>query len=220
MWDLPTGSHPNAPPHAMHEPDTLIAHERIRCHLGGYGGRSAEHYFSLFGETRLGTAPFGSKVWNGIRELAARDAALAYYLLQNIWLGWFQAPQPFSKPNARLPLERDQWWQMAYPAVFVKLDGELWIVRCLAILLNNGKNWYTHCSRVTLLTTEDDVIPPPFRPAIAGWPATNSGSTSTASGTSTPRSLAASASSSGDGTEFTIIDETGGANSEQWVSED
>ena len=187
-------------------------------------------FFAFFDETHFATAPFGSRVWNGIRELAARDAELGYYPLEDIRLGWFQAPQPFSKLNAQLPLERDQWWQMAYPAVFVKLDGELWIVRCLAILLNNGKNWYTHCSRVTLLTTEDDVIPPPFRPAIAGWlfsnrggpsqRAANSASTSTASGTSTPRSLAASTSSSGDGTEFTIIDETGGANSEQWVSED
>ena len=119
---------------------------------------------------------------------------------------------------------------MAYPAVFVKLDGELWIVWCLAILLNKGKSWYTHWSRVTLLTTEDDVIPPPFRPAFAGGlfsnrggasqPAAKSASTSTASGTSTPRSLAAATSSSGDGTDFTIIDETDGACSEQWVLED
>ena len=178
----------------------------------------------------MGTAPFGSKVWNGIRKLAARDAVLGDYPLEKIWLGWFQAPQPFSKPNARLPLERDQWWQMAYPAVFVKLDGELWIVRCLAILLNHGKNWYTHCSRVTLLTTEDDVIPPPFGPAFAGWlfsnrggafqSAANSASTSTSSGTSTPRSLAAATSSSGDCTAFNVIDETDRACSEQCVSED
>ena len=117
----------------------------------------------LFGETRIGTAPFGSKVWNGIRELAVRDAALRHYPLENIQLGWFQAPQPFSKVNAQLPLERIQWLLIAYPAVFVKLNGELWIVRCVATLLNNGKNWYTHWSRVTLITTEDDVIPPPFR---------------------------------------------------------
>ena len=119
---------------------------------------------------------------------------------------------------------------MAYPAVFVKLDGELWIVRCLAILLNNGKNWYTHWSRVTLITTEDDVIPPPFRPAFAGCVFSNRGgasqlaahsaSTSTASGTSTPRSLSEVTSSSADGTEFTVIEKTDDASTEEWVPED
>ena len=222
VWDLPTGS--------ARDPDALIAYERIRRHLGGNGGNSAEHYFSLFGETRFGTAPFGSKVWSGIRELAARDAALRHYQLENIQLGWFQAPQPFSKLNAQLPLDRDQWWQMAYPAVFVKLDGGLWIVWCLAILLNKGKGWYTHWSRVTLLTTEDNVIPPPFRPAFAGGlvsnrggasqPAVHSASTSTASGTSTPRSLSEVPSSSANGTEFTVIQETDGASSDEWILED
>ena len=119
---------------------------------------------------------------------------------------------------------------MAYPAVFVKLDGELWIVWCLAILLNKGKGWYTHWSRVTLLTTEDNVIPPPFRPAFAGGlvsncggasqPAAHSASTSTASGTSTPRSLSEVPSSSANGTEFTVIQEIDGASSDEWILED
>ena len=247
VWELPKGSRPSTttlsrgasqpatvvrdlPSGPARDPDALIAYERIRCHLGGYGGNSAEHYFSLFGETRFGTAPFGSKVWNGIRELAARNAALGHYQLENIQLGWFQAPQPFSKLNAQLPLESDQWWQMAYPAVFVKLDGELWIVWCLAILLNRGRGWYSHCSRVTLLQTEENVIPPVFRPAFAGGlvgnpggaspPGAHSASTSTASGTSTPRSLSEVTSSSADGTEFTVIEETAGPSSEEWVRED
>ena len=128
------------------------------------------------------------------QALAALDAELRHYLPEDIRLGWFQAPQPFSKRNAQLPLERDQSWHMPYPAVFVKpLVGDLWIVRCLAILLNNGKTWYTHWSRVTLITTDDYVIPPSFRPAFAGWlargrggapqPVASSASTSTASGT-------------------------------------
>ena len=45
--------------------------------------------------------------------------------------------------NAELPLERDQCWLIAYSAVFVKLIRELWMVRCLGILLDNSKNWYT-----------------------------------------------------------------------------
>ena len=132
--------------------------------------------------------------------------------------------------NAELPLERDQCWLIAYSAVFVKLNGELWIVRCLGILLDNGKNWYTHWSRVTLITTEDDVIPPPFRPAFARCVFSNRGgasqlaahsaSTGTASGTSTPRSLSEVTSSSAHGTEFTVIEETDGASSEEWVWED
>ena len=131
----------SAPPPAMHKHDSLIAYNRIAKHLGGCGGRGAEHYFSLFGETHSDTAPFGSRVWDGIRELAAFDAKLRHYLPEDIRLGWFHAPQPFSKPNAQLPLERDQSRQMPYPAVFVKpLVGDLWIVRSLAILLNNGKS--------------------------------------------------------------------------------
>ena len=131
--------------------------------------------------------------------------------------------------NAELPLERDQCWLIAYSAVFVKLNGELWIVRCLGILLDNGKNWYTHWFRVTLITTEDDVIPPPFRPAFAGGlvrnrggasqPAANSASTSTASGTSTPRSLSEVPLSSANGTEFTVIQEIDGASSDEWILE-
>ena len=138
---------------------------------------------------------------------------------------WFQAPQPFSKRNAQLPLERDQSWHMPYPAVFVKpLVGDLWIVRCLAILLNNGKNWYTHWSRVTLITTDEDVIPPSLHPAFAGGLArgrggapqlaASSASTSTASGTSIPESFSAATSSSGDDTDCMIIPDTDCACSE------
>ena len=107
-------------------------------------------------------------MWDGIKELAGSDAELRHYPLEDIRLGWPQAPQPFSFPNWQFALERDQWWQMPYPAVFVKRGGDLWIVRCLAILLNNGKNSYTHWSRVTLIKTDDDVIPPSFRHASAG----------------------------------------------------
>ena len=56
-----------------------------------------EHYFDLFGETRIGTAPFGSDVWAGIRELAAHDDKLRHYREEEIHFGWFQAPYPFKK---------------------------------------------------------------------------------------------------------------------------
>ena len=202
VWEFAT-PRPSPPPLAV---DTLIAYNKIRKYLGGFGGRGAEHFFSLFGEPHSGTAPFGSRVWHGIRELASRDVQLRHYPLDDMRLGWFQAPQPFSRRNAELPLERDEWWQMPYPAVFVKWNGDLWIVRCLAILLNNGRNWYTHWSRVTFITSDDDVIPPSSGPASenglarkrdgAPQPAASSASTRTASGSSTPGSWSSAASCS------------------------
>jgi hypothetical protein len=87
----------------------------------------------------------------------------------------------------------------------------------LGILLDNGKNWYTHWSRVTLITTEDDVSHHRFAQRLL---AACSTSTGTASGTSTPRSLSEVTSSSAHGTEFTVIEETDGASSEEWVWED
>ncbi|MDA8583139.1 hypothetical protein N9L68_02875 [bacterium] len=117
---------------------------------------------------------------DGIKEVAGSDANIQHDSLEEIRLGWFQSPQPFSRRHAQFPLERDQSWKMPYPAVFVKQDGDIWIVRRLAILLNNGKNGYTHWSRVTLITTDDDVTPPSFRIAFAS---AISSSTSTASGT-------------------------------------
>ncbi|MDA8584074.1 hypothetical protein N9L68_07555 [bacterium] len=196
-------------------PESLIAYERIRRHIGGFDGRGAEHYFSLFCEPHLGTAPFGSRVWDGIKGLAGSGAELRHYPLEDIRLGWPQAPQPFSFQNAQLPLERDQWWQMPYPAVFVKRDGDLWIVRCLAILLNNGKNWCTHWSRVTSITTDEDVMPPSLRLGYAGGLdcgpgrapqiAASSASTSTAPGTSIDGSCSAATSSLGDDTDCMII---------------
>jgi len=202
VWEFAT-PRPSPPPLAV---DTLIAYNKIRKYLGGFGGRGAEHFFSLFGEPHSGTAPFGSRVWHGIRELAFRDVQLRRYPLDDMRLGWFQAPQPFSRRNAELPLERDEWWQMPYPAVFVKWDGDLWIVRCLAILLNNGRNWYTHWSRVTFITSDDDVIPPSSGPAsenglarkrdCAPQPVASSASTSTASGSSTSGSWSSAASCS------------------------
>ena len=67
---------------------------------------------SLVGEPHVGTAPFSSKVWNGIRELAVRDSNFKQYALKGIRFGWPQAPQPFSRRNAQVPLEEDEWWQM------------------------------------------------------------------------------------------------------------
>ena len=123
--------------------------------------------------------------------------------------------------NAELPLERDQCWLIAYSAVFVKLIRELWIVRCLGILLDNGKNWYTHWPRVTLITTEDDVIPPPFRPAFARCVFSNRGGASQLAAHSASTGTASEVtSSSAHGTEFTLIEETDGASSEEWVWED
>ena len=99
-----------------------------------------------------------------MRELATFDDKLRQYLPQDIRLGWFQAPQPFSKKNGELPLESDQSRQRQYPAFFVKPPaGDLWTVRRLAILLNRSKTWYAHWSRVTLITTDDDVMPPLLR---------------------------------------------------------
>ncbi|MDA8609553.1 hypothetical protein N9L19_01405 [bacterium] len=201
LWELPT-SRPSAPPRAMHNHVTLIANEKIRKHLGVFGGRSAEHYFSLFGEPDSGTAPFGSRVWDGIKQVAGSDAELFHYPLEGIRQGWSQAPQPLSKRDAQLPVERDQWWQMPYPAVFVKGGGDIWIVRCLAILPNDGKHWYTHWSRVTLITTDDDVIPPSLRFASAG---AISASVPTASGTSTLEACSAANSYSGDDTDYIIF---------------
>ena len=146
-------------------------------------------------------------MWDGIRVLAASDAKLRHYPPEDIRMGWFHAPHPFSSANAMLPFKQDQWWQMPYPAVFVKSpDGELWVVRCVAILLNEGRTWYTHWSRITLITTEDNVIPPPFRPAhVAEQPVASSAATSTASGTSPTPSLSGGTSSSDDETAYMII---------------
>ena len=47
VWKLPT-SRPSAPLATLNQ-ESLIAYERIRRHLGGFGGRGAEHYCSLFG---------------------------------------------------------------------------------------------------------------------------------------------------------------------------
>ena len=85
------------PPSTSLDPGSLLAYNRIKKYLGGCGGRSMEHYFDLFGETRIGTAPFGSDVWAGIRELAAHDDKLRHYRDENIHFGWFQAPYPFKK---------------------------------------------------------------------------------------------------------------------------
>ena len=91
------GAVTSPPPSASLDPESLLAYNRIRKYLGGCGGRSVEHYFDLFGETRIGTAPFGSDVWAGIRELAAHDEKLRHYRDENIHFGWFQAPYPFTK---------------------------------------------------------------------------------------------------------------------------
>ena len=105
--ECPTGeAHLNmpvraSPPSTSLDPGSLLAYKRIRKYLGGCGGRGVEHYFDLFGETRIGTAPFGSDVWAGIRELAAHDEKLRHYRDEDIHFGWFQAPYQFKKKMRR-----------------------------------------------------------------------------------------------------------------------
>ena len=59
---------------------------------------------------------------------------------------------------------------MQYPAVFVydPSDGDFYKGRCLAILINRGKDWYAHNSRVILCEDDMSVIPPSLRPACEG----------------------------------------------------
>ena len=54
---------------------------------------------------------------------------------------------------------------MQYPAVFVydPSDGGFYKVRCLAILIKRGKDWYAHDSRVMLCGDDMSVIPPFLR---------------------------------------------------------
>ena len=172
------------PPSRALDPESVFAYNRIRKYLGGCGGRDVEHYFDLFGETRIGTAPFGSDVWAGIRKLAAHDDKLRHYREEEIHFGWFQAPYPFNKKDALLPISHDKKQHMQYPAVFVKEirsatkiqtqisgnpdaeqsdDDDIWKVRCLAILIKRARDWYTHNSRVTLCGDDMSVIPPLLR---------------------------------------------------------
>ena len=83
-----------------------------------------------------------------------------------------------SRKNAELPIIHDLKLHMQYPAVFVKNEKKqhmtekpediLWKVRCLAILINRGKDWYAHNSRVILCKDDMSVIPPSLRPACEG----------------------------------------------------
>ena len=180
-WNMPVRA---PPPSTSLDPESLLAYNRIRKYLGGCGGRGVEHYFDLFGETRIGTAPFGSDVWAGIRELAAHDDKLRHYREEEIHFGWFQAPYPFKKKAALLPTSYDEKEHMQYPAVFVKErrsatkiqtqisgnpdaeqsdDDDIWKVRCVAILIKRARDWYAHNSRVMLCGDDMSVIPPLLR---------------------------------------------------------
>ena len=108
-------------------------------------------------------------MWAGIRKLGARDDKVRHYRDEDIHFGWFQAPYPFKK-NAELPIIHGLKLHMQYPAVFVhdETDVDFWKVRCLAILLNRGKDWYAHNSRVILCKDDMSVIPPSLRPACEG----------------------------------------------------
>ena len=125
-------------------------------------------YIERFGVIRQ-DMPFGRDIWTGL----ARQLLESYVRTRDGWrflhalsantnacqfrLGWFRAPCPFSKRQAKLPVTRDQVCGQVYPACFVMdmSNPDLHGMACLAIVIKASRMWYVHPTRVVSLSPQE-----------------------------------------------------------------
>ena len=113
-----------------------------------------EAYIREFGWVTPET-PFGHKIWSGMRRMLQEWVEVggqpAYYPPNELSLGWFTAPEPFSRANARLPVEPGRAQGFTYPAVFFYEQAtNEYIMWCEHILLMRSRSWRARASRAAV----------------------------------------------------------------------
>ena len=103
-------------------------------------------------------APFGQIIWHGMRELLhfwQRDGGRpSHYPQSQLRLGWFRAPQPFSRERAGQDISTDVGHNWTYPAVFYIGEVDIYggyTMWCEAILIMRSRAWLVHGSRVQII---------------------------------------------------------------------
>jgi hypothetical protein len=99
---------------------------------------------------------YGTRIWYGLRQDLRDWLSLGGgrgspgWALGNLVPGWFAAPNPFSRANARHAIEDVPGH--IYPALFVPLDSGEYEMWCQHLLIRRTGSWVVHCTRVQLVS--------------------------------------------------------------------
>ena len=144
--------------------------------LNARGSISLEAYTNLFGRVDADTAPYGTQVWKGMKTYLldhyrrsgskSADQVLKEFFTarntqkihQQLRLGWFCCPSPFSRMDAMRSRDLDDAQTVMYPAFFLLVqtaEHGVTTVRvrmlCLALMLRNSHAWDVNLDRVFCL---------------------------------------------------------------------
>ena len=125
----------------------------------------AEEYTSIYGIIS-DEYPWGHAIWQGlkmeIKEGMRRpwNGGPQHYSGYRARGGYFRAPAHFSKRDALQPYDAG-CDHLSYPAVFVEVSEDVYIMWCLAIVIRRSKGWWVHASRAYVWpqnTVFDDLL--------------------------------------------------------------
>ena len=121
---------------------------------------SPDEYVRTFGRVSA-YAPYGEHVWEGLKGALGRwrlAGGLPGWRSADLRLGWFRAPQRFSRNNAYTPVEDDD--DLIYPTVYARdVSGEVYTyIWCLNIIVYRTRAWRVHHSRVITLMDYNDSV--------------------------------------------------------------
>ena len=142
----------------QHAADQTLLVCRVGAKLGGCYMHAAE-YTSIYGIIS-DEYPWGHAIWQGLKMEITEGMGRSWnggpqhYSGRRARGGYFRAPAHFSKRDALQPYDAG-CDHLSYPAVFVEVSEDVYIMWCLAIVIRRSKGWWVHASRAFVWPDND-----------------------------------------------------------------
>ena len=126
----------------------------------------AQEYNAIYGIVSE-EYPWGHSIWQGLNMEIKNGMQHRWkggpqdYIGERAMGGYFRCPHPFSRENALRPYAAHD--SLTYPAVFVKISEDVYVMWCLAIVIRRSRGWWVHISRACVWpenTFFDDLLRP------------------------------------------------------------
>jgi hypothetical protein len=132
--------------------DQTLLVRQVGKKLGGTY-MQAQQYNHIYG-TVCQQYPWGHKIWKGLQMEIKNGMQHPWkggpqdYIGNRAMGGYFLCPHPFSNENARQPYATSAAHDpLTYPAVFVEISEDVYVMWCLAIVTQRSRGWWVHKSR-------------------------------------------------------------------------
>jgi hypothetical protein len=133
--------------------DQTLLVRRVVAKLGG-SYMHAKDYNAIYGIISA-QYPWGHTIWQGLYMEIRKGMGHHWkggpqsFIGERAMGGYFHCAPHFSKRDALQPYVAD-CDHLTYPAVFVEVSEDVYIMWCLAIVIRRSKGWWVHASRASV----------------------------------------------------------------------